>query len=216
MRDTRIAQISWSALHQVPSPKRRIARRPRTIVLVTYTMASALLLANNAIGQGSQPEPHRVNDLASHRFEFGLTSSIALGQVGSFDHEDSAKLFIGASGTFAPRPWLAVGAAIEFLDAFQNNSDCYGCVRRGVLTLLLGELRLPLGTEHVRLFGRFATGPVFAVGTDERSTLRALAKTSVGLDLRLWHVYARPFAFVAMMTQTTSQIGPGLEVGASF
>jgi len=179
-------------------------------------MLLPLLLAKNAVAQGSQLAPSGVHDSAPQRFDLGLTSSLALGRVGPFHGDDSAKLFIGASGTYAPRPWFALGAAIDILDAFQNHSDCYGCVQRGVLTLVLGELRLPLGTEHARLFGRIAVGPAFAVGTDEQNTLRAVAKTSVGLDLRLWHVYARPLAFIGMMTHVTSQFGPGFEIGATF
>jgi hypothetical protein len=191
----------------------------RSVATLAGTILLILLVPKSILAQKSDAVSTRAEDLASQRFEIGLTGSFAFaGTVGSAFHGDnSAKLFAGASGSYSLKSWLALGAELAVLDAFQNNShDCYGCVQSGVLTMGLGELRLPLGSEHARLFGRFAVGPAFTVGTDEQGSVRAAARASFGLDFRWWHAYARPFVFFGLMTRVDPQVGPGLELGASF
>jgi hypothetical protein len=191
-------------------PKHCAALPHAAVVGITY---SILLITSPAKGASV-----REDTLAAQRFEVGLTAGLALYNADPANHQDdTTKLYVGVAGTYALRNWFAVGAEIVWVDAFQNNShDCFGCLSRGLLTLGLAELRLPLGTQHARLFGRFAAGPVFATDTYERQALLAAVRTSVGLDLRLWHLYTRPFVFLGTMTRTDPQLGLGLELGASF
>lgn len=191
------------------------------MLAATALMLPLLLLASVALGQSeSQVTAPASADskrgLAAHRFEVGARLSASPeGRVSAGDN--SLKIFAGLSATYALVPRLAIGTELEQLFAPQNNShDCYGCVSGGTQALALVEMRTPLGTEAVRLFGRLAAGPAFVTGTDEKFSVLPAARVSIGVDLRFWHLYARPFGYLGAMNRFASQFGLGFETGATF
>jgi hypothetical protein len=163
------------------------------------------------------PSPEPTVSERIQRFEIGAHAAIAPGMVVA-DY-----LFAGVSASYALRPWLAVGAEIDiFTVAALGNepgrwrAECPSCTWSGVQTLALGELRMPLGHDAVWLFGRLAMGPAFVTRADTASSVVAAARGSVGVELRLWHVYARPFAIVGAIGANAPRLGFGFETGAAF
>jgi hypothetical protein len=192
--------------------------------MLTRTLVPLVILATSvALGQtesnGSGTTPGAVGTgttFAAQRFEVGASVSTSpAGRLSAGD--DSLKIFAGLAGTYALMPRLAIGAEVEQLFAPQNNShDCYGCVRSGTQALALVELRAPLGTDAVRLFGRLAAGAALVSGSDETSSVLSVARVSIGTDFRFWHLYVRPFGYLGAMTRVASQLGLGFETGVTF
>jgi hypothetical protein len=203
---------------------RRVGHCVHSVKMLTGALVPLVILATSvALGQtksnGGGTTPGAVDTgytLAAHRFELGASMAASpAGRISAGD--DSLKIFAGLSGTYALLPRLAFGAEVEQLFAPQNDShDCYGCVRTGTQVRALVELRTPLGTEAVRLFGRLAAGPAFVTGTDEKPSVLAGARVSIGADFRVWHLYVRPFGYLGTMTRVALQFGLGFETGATF
>lgn len=82
--------------------------------------------------------------------------------------------------------------------------------------MALAELRIPLGHEALRLFGRAAAGPGFRTLVSSETKVELVVRGALGLDLRIWHVYARPFGYFGKMTYDSPSFGFGFETGAAF
>jgi len=159
--------------------------------------------------------------LSTHpQFAVGLRAGVSTENY-EWGHEYYSKIFGGVSATYAWRPWLAVGTEIEWLSAYGPGELfmrglCERCVRSGTQVLAVGELRTKLGIDALKLFGRVSAGPAFVEWVDGDSSVIASIRASAGLELSLWHVYVRPFGFVASLVTQSTQPGAGLEVGALF
>lgn len=216
------ATLNEGLLSHIVKRRHRLVGAGRLRVRRGGQMILACLFVSAAAFGQTNPKAMTVPTVASspqpsvQRFEVGATMGISPeGPIGPGD--ESLKLFAGVSANYAPRSWFAVGAEVEWLYAPQNNSsDCYGCVASGIQTLALVELRTPLGHDAVRLFGRVAAGSAFVTGTDGESSVLPAGRVTIGVDLRLWHFYARPFGFVGAMTTFATQFGFGFETGAAF
>jgi hypothetical protein len=184
-------------------------------------MLPLLLATSQAYGQApsevTAPASKGSNSaLAAQRFEVGARLSVSpSGEVS--DGDESLKVFTGLSGTYAIIPHLAIGVELEQMFAPQNNDhDCQSCMSAGTQTLALIEFRMPVGTEFVRLFGRFAAGHAFVARLDGDYSILPASKASVGFDIRYWHLYARPFGHLSVINEVAAQLGFGLETGATF
>jgi len=186
-----------------------------TVLLVLLASTAAFGQTKNA---PSVPSSEPATLVQLQRFEIGAGAALAHKGNDFVDY-----WFAGGSATYALRPWLALGAEVDaFTVAGLGNepdrwkSSCPACILNGVQTLALGELRMPLGHDAIQLFGRVAIGPAFVTHADSASSIIAAGRGSVGIDLRVWHVYARPFVLAGALAAGSPQFGFGFETGAVF
>jgi hypothetical protein len=130
-------------------------------------------------------------------------------------------LSLGWTFSYAPRSFYAFGGEVAAFElAFNRDEDrqsCPTCASAGTMFLPFGELRTPWKAP-VNVFARLSIGLAVANANDGSRKALALVRAAAGPELRVWHVYFKPFVSVAnkVSAEQGDIVGFGAEIGAVF
>lgn len=207
--------------HIVPPEHNRFRTGLRNALQIAFLALPALLATSPTSAQtdpspAPAPRSEPSNQLATHRFELGWHIGVTpQGHGWSGSGSSASEYFIGISAAVALNRWFALGVEVEEF-AVPSDGEHVNDLHDGIRTFALAELRVPLGHEALRLFGRAAAGPALLTTTSFKSSVELAVRESIGVELRIWHVYARPFGYFATMTNAEPKLGIGFETGATF
>jgi hypothetical protein len=148
----------------------------------------------------------------NYKNEIGLAASV----TGKSPFVASA----GVSVSHAPWAFFAAGAELSTFKLGGTGEACMYdrvCVSDGWMLLPFGEVRTPW-TSPVNVFARLSVGGALANVNDGSHKLLAIVRGAAGPELRVSHLYFRPFVSVSnkLVSWQRGQIGVGAEIGAAF
>jgi len=183
---------------------------------MSRTTASVLALAAAAFAAGPV---HAAGvdgaDTAESRDRFAMGLIAAASRPSDNDMLAS----LGLTFSYAPRAFYSLGGEVSafalVLPAENYRRSCPTCARSGTMLLPFGEVHTTW-TIPVNVFVRFSPGFAIARLNDDSNKVLSHVRVAAGLELRVWHVYAKPFVSIANEISDW-QNGPvsfGGEIGA--
>jgi hypothetical protein len=178
-----------------------IVLHPRHIVLALALTAS--------LGYVNAAHAAETSAATSHnRYTFGIT--------GVTIYDGPGFVSLGFTGSYAPVPFFAVGGELSWFALV--GGVCSVCAD-GTIVLPFAEVRTPWRFP-VNVFARVSAG-VAAVNRyngDAGSHFLPAVRAAAGPELKVWHLYLRPFVFWMNKLESTDleRLPIGVELGGAF
>jgi hypothetical protein len=194
----------------------------REAIGVAFIVAAAVCEAGNALAESaSTTEVGLIASAAASesrdRFALGIvgTSTFPFG-----DYYVPSLLSLGGVFSYSPRRFCAVGAEVSaFVLAFQSagSGTPPTSVQDGTMFLPFGEVRT-LWAFPVNVFVRVSAGVAAAELKDKSHKAVGVVRVVTGPELRVQHVYFKPFASIVTKVSAYQgeALGFGAEIGATF